>query len=154
MSAAGAAVAVDLDALCDSRALWRGWLESAVRVLPLEPGSLPDDRAAAAEQLDAAGAGNWRTLLERYAEDHAPVFVRPDAGVSAALRRLAAADVAVGVFTDAPEELAHVLLAHVGAARRLAALAAGAGARDRVLEQLGAGARVAASREDLLGVVS
>jgi phosphoglycolate phosphatase-like HAD superfamily hydrolase len=147
-------VAVDLDALCDSRALWRGWLESAARVLPVDPASLPDDRAAAAAVLDAAGAGNWRTLLERYAEDHTPVFVRPDAEVSAALRALAASGVVLGVFTDAPEELARVMLAHVGAARRLTALTAGAGARDRLVELLGQGARVAASRKDLLGVVS
>ena len=79
-------LAIELDVLGDTRPLWRDWLADAARVLDVE--GLPDDRAAAAAELDARGAGNWRTLLERFAEDRAPVYLRPAAEVSAALRRL------------------------------------------------------------------
>jgi hypothetical protein len=56
----------------------------------------------------------------------------------------------VGVYTDAPEELARVALAHLGAARRVEALECGEGARGRLVERLGGGTEVAASRDDLL----
>ena len=60
------ALLIDLDgALGDTRPLWRDWLADAARVLPLDPSALPADRGAAAAALDAAGAGNWRVLLER-----------------------------------------------------------------------------------------
>ena len=99
-------VAIELDVLGDTRPLWRDWLADAARVLDVE--GLPDDRAAAAAELDARGAGNWRTLLERFAEDRAPVYLRPAAEVSAALRRLQGEGVGLAVFTDAPAELARV----------------------------------------------
>ena len=146
------AVAVDLDgALGDTRVLWRDWLEDASRRLRLGELVLPDDRVAAAEQLDER-VGNWRALLERFAEDRAPVYLRPDASVSAALRRLVGAGTAVGVFTDAPAELAQVALAQLGAARRVDAVEAGPAALERVLARLGADARVIRSREELLGL--
>jgi phosphoglycolate phosphatase-like HAD superfamily hydrolase len=152
-----AAVAIDLDGvLGDTRPLWEGWLEDAARRLasisPLEPRSLPRDRGAAAAELDRwadAGVGDWRAALERYANDRAPVFLRPDASTSAHVRRLQAAGVRLGVFTDAPEPLARVALAHLGAARRVAAVEAGSGALERLLEALGAGAVVVRSREEL-----
>jgi phosphoglycolate phosphatase-like HAD superfamily hydrolase len=132
------AVALDLDgALGDTRPLWRDWLESVARVLELDPGTLPEDRAEAAARLDAAGAGNWRALLERFAEERAPVYLRPNADVSASLRRLEAARVRIGVFTDAPEELARVALAQLGAARRVDAVECGSGALGRLLALLG-----------------
>jgi phosphoglycolate phosphatase-like HAD superfamily hydrolase len=134
-----------------TRVLWRDWLEDASRRLRLGELVLPDDRAAAAEQLDER-VGNWRALLERFAEDRAPVYLRPDASVSAALRRLVGAGTAVGVFTDAPAELAQVALAQLGAARRVDALEAGPAALERVLARLGADARVIRSREELLGL--
>ena len=65
-------LAIELDALGDTRPLWSAWLESVSGMLAIEPASLPVDRGAAADALDEAGAGNWRTLLERFAEDHAP----------------------------------------------------------------------------------
>jgi phosphoglycolate phosphatase-like HAD superfamily hydrolase len=146
------AVAIDLDgALGDTRALWRDWLEDASRRLRLGELVLPDDRAAAAEQLDER-IGNWRVLLERFAEDRAPVYLRPDAAVSAALRRLDGAGASVGVFTDAPAELARVALAHLGAARRVDALATGADALEHALEQVGADALVVRTREELIGL--
>jgi phosphoglycolate phosphatase-like HAD superfamily hydrolase len=151
------AVAVDLDALGDTHALWRDFLADAARryaaIAPLDPAALPEDRAAAAGELDRwaeAGVGDWRGALERFAEDRAPVYLRPSAEASTALRSLAGAGVRVGVYTDAPEPLARVALAHLGAARRVEALECGEGARGRLAERLGGGTEVAATRDDLL----
>ena len=139
-------LAIDLDALGDTRPLWRAWLADVSRVLDVD--DLPEDRAAAADELDARGAGNWRTLLERFAEDRAPVYLRPAAEVSAALRRLQAAGVSLAVFTDAPAELARVALAQLGAARRIDAVETGVGARER----LGAGVTLVHSRDELVAL--
>ena len=144
------ALAIELDALGDTRPLWSAWLASARAVLDVEPGTLPTDRAAAAAALDAAGAGNWRVLLERFAEDHAPAYLRRDAATSAALHSLASSGARLGVFTDAPEPLARVALSQLGATRRVAALETGAGALERLLAALGAGAEVVRTRDDLL----
>lgn len=138
------AVAIDLDALGDTRPLWRDFLTDAARrfasISPLDPDALPADRAAAAEELDrwaAAGVGDWRGALERFAEDRAPVYLRPNAEAAAALRALAAAGVRIGVYTDAPEPLARVALAHLGAERRVDALETGPGAKERLGVRLG-----------------
>jgi phosphoglycolate phosphatase-like HAD superfamily hydrolase len=143
------AVAVDLDALGDTRSLWRDFLADAARrfapISPLDPDGLPEDRAAAATELDRwaeAGVGDWRGALERFAEDRAPVYLRPSAEASASLRVLAASGVRIGVYTDAPEPLARVALAHLGAERRVEELETGAGARERLVARLG-GADVA-----------
>lgn len=151
------AIAVDLDALGDTHALWRDFLADAARryasIAPLDPAALPEDRAAAAGELDRwaeAGVGDWRGALERFAEDRAPVYLRPSAEASTALRSLTGAGVHVGVYTDAPEPLARVALAHLGAARRVEAVECGASARGRLVERLGGEAEVAASRDDLL----
>jgi len=154
------ALAIDLDsALGDTRALWREWVADAARrfgsIAPLDPDSLSSDRAAAAEELDrwaSAGVGDWRTALERFAEDRAPVFLRPDGEASAALRALASSGARLGVFTDAPEQLARVALAHLGAARRVDAVETGTGARERLLERLGPDATVVSSREQLVKI--
>lgn len=138
-------VAIELDGvLGDTRPLWRDWLEDAARrfhsIAQLDPTTLPEDRGEAAQALDRwaeAGVGDWRAALARFAEDRAPVYLRPDADVSAALRALAASDARLGVFTDAPEELARVAVAQLGAARRIEALEAGTGALGRLLERLG-----------------
>ena len=137
-------LAIELDVLGDTRPLWRDWLADAARVLDVE--GLPEDRAAAAAELDARGAGNWRTLLERYAEDRAPVYLRPAAEVSAALRRLQAEGVQLAVFTDAPAELARVALSQLGAARRIDTLEAGTGA----LERLGTDVTIVRTRDELV----
>jgi len=110
-------VAIDLDVLGDTRLLWRDWLDDVARVLDVS--GLPDNRTAAAIELDARGAGNWRTLLERFAEDRAAVYLRPAAEVSATLRALRADGTEVVVFTDAPRELADVALRQLGADRRI-----------------------------------
>ena len=149
------AVAIDLDALGDTRSLWHAWLADAARrfaaVADLDPESLPEDRAAASIELDrwaAGGVGDWQAALARYAEDHAPLHLRRDADVAAALRRLAGRR--VGVFSDAPEVLARVALSHLGATRRVDTVETGAGALDRLLERLGAAAAVVRTRDELL----
>lgn len=144
------AVAIELDALGNTRALWSDWLASARAVLGVEPAALPTDRGQAALELDRLGAGNWRALLERYSEERAPVYLRRDAEVSAALRALAASGHRIGVFTDAPEPLARVALAQLGAERRASMLETGAGALARTLAALGANAVVIHSRSELL----
>ena len=109
---------------------------------------LADDLDRWAEQ----GVGGWRAALERFAEDRAPVHFRPNAEASAALRALAASGRRLGVYTDAPAELATVALAHLGAGRRVELVETGAGARERLLAGLGPDTTVAASREDLVRI--
>jgi phosphoglycolate phosphatase-like HAD superfamily hydrolase len=154
------AVAVDLDALGDTRPLWRDFVAHAARrfgsIAPLDAEALPGDRAAAAEELDrwaAGGVGDWRGALRRYAEERAPVYLRPDADATRTLRGLAEAGIRVGVYTDAPEELAEVALAHLGAARRVDVVEAGDGARERLLARLGGDAAIASCRAELLDLV-
>ncbi|MBD0338021.1 MAG: hypothetical protein ICV67_01865 [Thermoleophilia bacterium] len=138
------AVAVDLDGvLGDTRPLWREWLADVSRRARI---ALPDD--ASAELLDER-VGNWLPLLERYAEEHAPVHLRRAAEAAAALRRLQAAGVQIGVFTESPEPLARVALAQLGAGRRVSMLEAGPGALERLLDRLGAETPVVRSRADL-----
>jgi phosphoglycolate phosphatase-like HAD superfamily hydrolase len=144
------AIAIELDALGDTRPLWAAWLDSARGVLDLDPAVLPEDRGDAAAALDEAGAGNWRVLLERFAEDHAPAYLRRDATSSAALQALARDGVTLGVFTDAPAELARVAVAQLGAARRISSLETGAGSLERTLATIGPSAEIVRTRDDLL----
>jgi phosphoglycolate phosphatase-like HAD superfamily hydrolase len=144
------ALALDLDAvLGDTRPLWRAWLEDLRRRARVEV-ELPEDRAAAARVLDGV-VGNWRALLERFAEEHAPIHLRPSAEVNAALRRLSGAGVRLGAFTDAPEPLARVAAAQLGVARRLEALESGPDAVERLLERLGPATRIVRSTAELAG---
>ena len=141
------ALALDLDAvLADTRPLWRDWLEDVSRRTRIEL-DLPQDRVAAAALLDER-LGDWRPLLERFAAERGPVHFRPRAETSAQLRRLQDAGVRIGVFTDAPRELALIALAHTGVARRVTAV----GTLDEVLRELGAGATVVRSRAELAAV--
>jgi phosphoglycolate phosphatase-like HAD superfamily hydrolase len=137
-------LALDLDAvLADTRQLWSDWLEDAARRTRVVL-DLPEDRVRAAELLDEQ-LGDWRPLLDRFASDRGPVYFRPHGGTGALLRRLQASGVRIGVFTDAPRELADVALAHVGAARRVVAV----GTLDEVLHELGEGTVVVRSRAEL-----
>jgi len=139
------AVAIELDGvLGDTRPLWRDWLEDAARrfrsIAPLDPEALPGDRGEAAAELDRwaeAGVGDWRAALARFAEDRAPVYLRPSAEVSAALRALGENGYRIGVFTDAPDALARIAVSQLGATRRIEALEAGAGALERLRERFG-----------------
>jgi phosphoglycolate phosphatase-like HAD superfamily hydrolase len=134
------AVAVDLAALGDVGPLWRDWLDDAARRFRVDVNALD-------EQLP-----NWRQLLERFAEERAPVYFRRDADVTAALRRLHAAGVRVGVFAEAPEELTAIALSHLGANGRIDAVETGEGARERLLHALGEGAVVVSTRAELVGL--
>jgi phosphoglycolate phosphatase-like HAD superfamily hydrolase len=138
------AIALDLDAvLADTRPLWRDWLEDVARRTHVEL-DVPEDRAVAADVLDRE-LGDWRPLLQRFADDRAPIHFRPRAATNAQLRALQSAGVRIGVFTDAPRELADVALAHVGAARRVEMV----GTIDEVLGTLGGAAVVVRSRSEL-----
>jgi hypothetical protein len=87
-----AAVAIDLDGvLGDTRPLYDAWLADVSRRAHVDPARLDEELP------------NWPALLERFAEDHAPVYLRPSAPATAALRRLQADGVRIGVFTEAPE---------------------------------------------------
>ena len=138
------AVALDLDAvLADTQPLWHDWLEDAARRARVEL-DVPEDRAQAAVLLDER-LGDWRPLLQRFAADRGPLHFRPRSETSAALRRLEGAGVRIGVFTDAPRELADIALAHAGATRRIAVV----GSLDEVLRDLGPGAVVVHTRAEL-----
>jgi phosphoglycolate phosphatase-like HAD superfamily hydrolase len=80
------------------------------------------------------------------------VHFRRSAEAAEALRRLQAAGVVVGAFSESPEPLARVALAQVGAARRLAAVEAGPDALARLLERLGGDALVVRTRGELAGL--
>ena len=134
------AVAVDLAALGDVDPLWRDWLDDAARRFRVDVGALD------------AQLPNWRPLLERFAEERAPVYFRRDAGVTEALRRLHAAGVRIGVFTGAPEELARVALPHLGADGRVDALETGDGARERLLRTLGDDTVTVGTRSELVAL--
>jgi phosphoglycolate phosphatase-like HAD superfamily hydrolase len=134
------AVAVDLAALGDVEPLWRDWLDDAARRFRVDVSALD-------EQLP-----NWRPLLERFAEERAPVYLRRDADVTEALRRLHAAGVRIGVFADAPAELARIALSHLGANGRVDVVEAGDGARERLLAALGDDTVVVATRAELVGL--
>ena len=146
-------LALDLDGvLTDTRPAWTAWLDDAARrfrsIAELDPAALPVDRGDAATALDrwaAAGVGDWRAALERFAEDRAPLFFRPDAQTNATLRRLRAGGAELAAFTDAPAELARVALAHLGLTQVVALESSEA----RAVARLGAGARVVRTRGEL-----
>jgi phosphoglycolate phosphatase-like HAD superfamily hydrolase len=134
------AVAVDLDALGDTRKLLADWRADAAHRFRVDSATLEEE------------VPNWEQLLERFAEERVPVYLRPDAEVSAVLRRLHAEGVRIGVFTDAPAPLARVALAQLGATRRVTAVEAGAGALEQLLAQFGDDTRVVRTREQLLSL--
>jgi phosphoglycolate phosphatase-like HAD superfamily hydrolase len=134
------AVAINLAALGDTGPLWRDWLEDAGRRFRVDVGELDHELP------------NWRELLERFAEERAPVYFRRDAEVSTTLRQLRASGTRIGVFTDAPAELARVALTHLGAERHVEVLETGPGAQQRVSKALGDDARIVESREELLAL--
>ena len=134
------AVVISLAALGDTGPLWRDWLEDAGRRFRVDVDALDHELP------------NWRELLERFAEERAPVYFRRDADVSTTLRQLRASGTRIGVFTDAPAELARIALSHLGAERHVEILETGPGARQRVSLALGNDARVIESREELLAL--
>jgi phosphoglycolate phosphatase-like HAD superfamily hydrolase len=138
------ALALALDSvLADTRQLWQDWLDDAARRTHVEL-DVPEDRLEAAALLDVR-LGDWRPLLERFAADRGPVYFRPHGDTGTVLRRLQAAGARLGVFTDAPRELADIALAHVGASRRVEVV----GTLDDVLAALGDDTTVVRSRDEL-----
>jgi phosphoglycolate phosphatase-like HAD superfamily hydrolase len=133
-------IAINLAALGDTEPLWRDWLDDAQRRFRIDVERLDDELP------------NWRQLLTRFAEDRAPVYFRRDAEVSATLRQLRAGGIRIGVFSDAPEELARIALSHLGAERHVERLEAGPGARERLSAALGGDAKVVTTRQELLAV--
>jgi phosphoglycolate phosphatase-like HAD superfamily hydrolase len=140
-------LALDLDdVLADTRPLWDAWLEDAARRTRVAL-DVPEDRVAAAAVLDEA-LGDWRPLLARFAADRAPLWIRPRPDTNATLRRLGAAGARIGVFSDAPQELAAIALAHAGAARQVELV----GTLAEVQAALGSEVVVVRSRSELAGL--
>jgi phosphoglycolate phosphatase-like HAD superfamily hydrolase len=139
-AAAVKAVAIGLPALGDVEPLWRDWLDDAARRFRVDVSELD-------EQLP-----NWPQLLERFAEERAPVYFRRDADVTRTLRDLNAAGVRIGVFSERPEALTRIALSHLGADGRVDVVEAGNGARERLLAQLGDGAVVVETHAELVGL--
>lgn len=133
-------IAIALDALGDTTTIWRDWLSDARRRYRVDVDDL--DRELP----------NWRPLLERFAEERAPVYLRPDADVSAALRRLQSSGARIAVYAEAPEELARVALSQLGATRRVELLEAGPGALGRLRAKLGDDVQVVESRSQLVAL--
>jgi len=134
------AVAVDLAALGDVEPLWRDWLDDAARRFRV-------DVTALDEQLP-----NWRRLLERFAEERAPVYFRRDADVTGALRAMHTAGVRVGVYSEVPAELARIALSHLGADGRVDVVETGSDARERLLTVLGEGTTDVRTRAQLVAL--
>jgi phosphoglycolate phosphatase-like HAD superfamily hydrolase len=134
-------IAIALDALGDTTAIWRDWLADARRRYRVDVDDLERELP------------NWRPLLQRFVEERAPVYLRPDADVSAALRRLQSSGARIGVFADAPEELARVALSQLGATRRVLLLEAGPGALGRLSAKLGGDVEVVESRSQLVSLI-
>jgi phosphoglycolate phosphatase-like HAD superfamily hydrolase len=150
-------LALDLDrVLGDTRPLWDEWLEDAARrfatIAPLDVAALPADRGEAAASLDRwaeGGVGDWRALLRRFAEERAPIHLRPRAATNALLRRLHASGATIGVFTDAPEPLAEIALAQLGLRQQVASVCGGERALERLRAALGPETVVVASPDGL-----
>jgi phosphoglycolate phosphatase-like HAD superfamily hydrolase len=135
------AVAIDLAALGDTRKLLEDWRVDAAHRFRVDVDALDEELP------------NWEPLLERFAEERAPVYLRPDAEASAVLRRLHSDGVRIGVFTDAPAPVARVAVAQLGAARRIAALETGADALDRLVARFGDDMRVVHTRAQLVDLI-
>jgi phosphoglycolate phosphatase-like HAD superfamily hydrolase len=134
-------IAIALDALGDTTAIWQDWLSDARRRYRVDVDDLDGELP------------NWRPLLKRFAEERAPVYLRPDADVSAALRRLQSSGARIAVYAEAPEELARVALSQLGATRRVELLEAGPGALERLRVKLGDDVEVVQSRSQLVALI-
>jgi phosphoglycolate phosphatase-like HAD superfamily hydrolase len=143
-------------ALAPTEALWQAAVEHLAqklgRVTPLDAADVPADRPGAIAYLDAwAGddASRWRLELRRFADDHVPVYVRPDPDRNAAVRALAARGVRVACWSPGPAELTEPLLHHLGLARRVEPLVCDSG--PDALANLLAGLDVPAAEAVLVG---
>src|SRR2546423_7312587 len=110
------AIALDLAVLGDTGPLWEAFLVDVSRRAHVDAAQLETELP------------NWRALLERFAEDHAPVYLQPSAPATAALRRLHAQGGRLRAVTHPPAGLGRVAGGPPAGTRRLEALQAGAGA--------------------------
>jgi FMN phosphatase YigB (HAD superfamily) len=122
------AVVFSEDALAPGAAsLWGAALEHLARryaaIRPLDLAGLPDDRTAAAAELDSWDAGTtWRRELGRFYDDHARLHLRRDPATGALLRRLRADGSRVGAYGEGPREASEAVLRFLGLDRRLDAI--------------------------------
>jgi phosphoglycolate phosphatase-like HAD superfamily hydrolase len=136
------AVILSERALPDADGLFAAAVEHVGRKLgrakPLDLEALPPDRAETVAALDAWAGGDvdWRGELVRYYEDHIPLHLRPSPALNAALRRLGARGVRIGLWSPGPEEAARIVVHHVGLGRRVEAVRVGASAA--LVEELAA----------------
>jgi hypothetical protein len=91
------------------------------------------------DEWAAQGVGDWRGALARFAEERAPVFLRPNAEANGALRSLAARGGRIRVTSDAPKELVDAALVHLGLTRHV-----------EILDTVGEDAAVVRSRDELV----
>ena len=120
------AVLFSEDALAGTASLWAAALRHLARKLgrvrPLDAEQLPVERAAAITAMEVWAGGDvttWRRELARFYEEHIPLYLRPDAELNGAVRRLARAGVALGAWSPGPAEAAAVVTHFLGLGRRL-----------------------------------
>lgn len=95
------------------------------RVKPLDPATLPADRAGALAALETwAGdeVSTWEQELARFYEEHLPLHTRPRPGLNAIVRALVADGMAVAAWSPGPAAAFDLLVAHLGLSRSLSAI--------------------------------
>lgn len=105
------------------------------RVKPLDPATLPGDRAQIVAAFDAWAGDevDWRGELARFYEDHISLHLRPNSALNAALRQLQAAGIRLGCWSAGPQEGAQIVVHQLGLGRRIERIAAGESADVAVL---------------------
>jgi phosphoglycolate phosphatase-like HAD superfamily hydrolase len=105
------------------------------RVKPLDPATLPEDRAEIVSALDtwAGDEVDWRGELARFYEDHIPLHLRPNSALNASLRRLQAAGVRLGCWSPGPDEAAQIVVHQLGLGRQIERIGSGGSADVAVL---------------------
>ena len=87
-------LAIELDAIGDTRPLWVGLARVCTRRCSTStPPRFRTTEPPRPRRSTTRAPGTGVTLLERFAEDHAPAYLRRDAATSAALQSLAGAGV-------------------------------------------------------------
>lgn len=120
------AVIFSEDALGPVDRLWSDAVEHLARrlgrVKPLDPATIPADRAEALVALEAWADGDvstWRAELARYYEEHIPVYVRPNPELNAVLRHLQTDGTLLASWSPGPPEVGVVVTHFLGLTRRL-----------------------------------
>lgn len=95
------------------------------RVKPLDPADLPRERAGALDALRRWAGDDvttWEHELGRYVDEHAPLYLRPDPALNAAVRRLARDGVQLAAWSPGPRDAAESVIRFLGLARRIEAV--------------------------------